>query len=109
MFSPRRPAARRHPKRRETMSYIKGKVIAITGASSGIGEAAAKLLAERGAKVVVGARRTERLERLVADITASGGEAAFRAVDVTSRTDVQAFVDFTKSKFGKVDVLVNNA
>jgi NADP-dependent 3-hydroxy acid dehydrogenase YdfG len=91
------------------MSNIRGKVIAITGASSGIGEAAAKLLAELGAKVVVGARRTERLERLVAGITASGGEAAFRAVDVTSLADVQAFVDFAKSKFGKVDVLVNNA
>ena len=59
------------------MSNIKGKVIAITGASSGIGEAAALLLAERGAKVVVGARRTDRLEKLVAEIKAKGGEAAF--------------------------------
>jgi NADP-dependent 3-hydroxy acid dehydrogenase YdfG len=91
------------------MSNIKGKVIAITGASSGIGEAAAKLLAERGAKVVVGARRTERLEKLVAEINSNGGEATFRAVDVTSRADVQAFADFAKSKFGKVDVLINNA
>jgi NADP-dependent 3-hydroxy acid dehydrogenase YdfG len=91
------------------MSNIKGKVIAITGASSGIGEAAAKLLAERGAKVVVGARRTDRLEKLVAQINENAGEAASRAVDVTSRADVQAFIDFAKSKFGKVDVLINNA
>src|SRR5688572_24501145 len=103
MFSPRRPAARRRPKRRETMSDIKGKVIVITGASSGIGEAAASLLAERGAKVVVGARRTERLEKLAAGIKAKGGEAAFRAVDVAKREDVKAFVDFAKAKFGQVD------
>ncbi len=76
------------------MSNIKGKVIVITGASSGIGEAAASLLAERGAKVVVGARRTERLEKLAGGIKAKGGEAAFRAVDVTKRQDVQAFVEF---------------
>lgn len=91
------------------MGNINGKVIAITGASSGIGEAAARLLAERGAKVVVGARRTDRLERLVADIKAKGGTAAFRAVDVAQRDDVRAFADFAKAQFGKVDVLVNNA
>lgn len=91
------------------MSNINGKVIAITGASSGIGEAAASLLAERGAKVVVGARRTERLEKLVAGIKAKGGEGAFRAVDVAKRADVKAFVDFAKAQFGKVDVLINNA
>ena len=91
------------------MSNIKGKVVAITGASSGIGEATARLLAERGAHVVVGARRTERLEKLVADINARGGSARFRAVDVTSRKDTQAFVDFAKAEFGRIDVLVNNA
>jgi NADP-dependent 3-hydroxy acid dehydrogenase YdfG len=91
------------------MSNINGKVIAITGASSGIGEAAASLLAERGAKVVVGARRTERLEKLVAGIKAKGGEGAFRAVDVTKRADVKAFVEFAKAQYGKVDVLINNA
>jgi NADP-dependent 3-hydroxy acid dehydrogenase YdfG len=91
------------------MSNIKGKVVAITGASSGIGEATARLLAERGAHVVVGARRTERLEKLVADINARGGSARFRAVDVTSREDTQAFVDFAKAEFGRLDVLVNNA
>jgi NADP-dependent 3-hydroxy acid dehydrogenase YdfG len=91
------------------MSRIKEKVVVITGASSGIGEATARLLAERGAHVVVGARRTDRLENLVADIAKNGGSAAFRAVDVTSRTDTQALVDFAKQQFGPVDVLVNNA
>ncbi len=91
------------------MSGIKGKVVLITGASSGIGEAAARLLAEKGAKVVVGARRTERLEKLVADIAAKGGDARFKTVDVSDRADVQAFVDFARAAFGRVDVLVNNA
>ncbi|MFP3550915.1 SDR family oxidoreductase [Paraburkholderia sp. SIMBA_049] len=91
------------------MSKIEGKVIAITGASSGIGEAAAKLLAERGAHVVLGARRTERLESLAAAITADGGSARVRSLDVTSFEDMQAFVDFAKSEFGRVDVIVNNA
>lgn len=91
------------------MSGIQGKVIAITGASSGIGEAAALLLAGRGAKVVVGARRTDRLETLVAAIAAKGGEARARAVDVARRADVQAFVDFAEAEFGGVDVIINNA
>lgn len=91
------------------MSNIEDKVVVITGASSGIGEATARLLAERGAHVVVGARRIERLEKLVADITKKGGSARFRAVDVTKRTDVQALVDFAKVEFGRVDVLINNA
>jgi NADP-dependent 3-hydroxy acid dehydrogenase YdfG len=91
------------------MSSISGKVIAITGASSGIGEATALLLAERGAKVVVGARRTERLENLVATITRNGGSARFKAVDVTSLEDTQAFVEFAKKEFGGLDVIVNNA
>ena len=91
------------------MSSIEGKVVVITGASSGIGEATARLLAERGAHVVVGARRTERLEKLVADITKKGGSARFRAVDVTKRADAQALVDFAKAEFGRIDVLINNA
>jgi NADP-dependent 3-hydroxy acid dehydrogenase YdfG len=91
------------------MSNIEGKVVAITGASSGIGEATARLLAERGAHVVVGARRTDRLEKLVADIRAKGGTADYRALDVTKRKDVDEFVQFAEKQFGKVDVVVNNA
>jgi NADP-dependent 3-hydroxy acid dehydrogenase YdfG len=91
------------------MSSIENKVVVITGASSGIGEATARLLAERGAHVVVGARRTDRLETLVADITKQGGSARFRAADVTKRADAQALVDFAKAEFGRVDVLINNA
>jgi len=91
------------------MPGIKGKVIAITGASSGIGEATARLLAQRGAHVVLGARRTDRLESLVSAIRADGGSARYRALDVTNREDVEAFVNFAQSEFGKVDVVVNNA
>ena len=91
------------------MSGIKGKVIAITGASSGIGEAAARLLAQKGAHVVLGARRTDRLESLVSAIRAEGGSAQYRALDVTEREDVEAFVNFAQSEFGRVDVVVNNA
>ncbi len=91
------------------MSSIENKVVVITGASSGIGEAVARLLAERGAHVVVGARRTDRLETLVADITKQGGSARFRAADVTRRADAQALVDFARAEFGRVDVLINNA
>jgi NADP-dependent 3-hydroxy acid dehydrogenase YdfG len=91
------------------MLNVKNKVIAITGASSGIGEATAKLLAENGAKVVLGARRTEKLEKLVEEIHASGGTAEFKAVDVTNREDVKAFIHFAKDKFGRVDVIFNNA
>ncbi|HEX2841273.1 SDR family oxidoreductase [Hyphomicrobium sp.] len=91
------------------MSSIEGKVIAITGASSGIGEATAKLLAARGAKVVVGARRTDRLKSLVDGIVAEGGAAKARAVDVANRQDVRSFIDFARAEFGRVDVIVNNA
>jgi NADP-dependent 3-hydroxy acid dehydrogenase YdfG len=91
------------------MSGIKGKVIAITGASSGIGEAAARLLARKGAHVVVGARRTDRLESLVSAIRAEGGSAQYRALDVTKLEDVEAFVNCAQSEYGKVDVVINNA
>ena len=85
------------------------KVILITGASSGIGEATARTLAANGHKVVLGARRTERLEKIVADIRKAGGVAEFRALDVTDRVDVNAFVAFAREKFGRVDVVFNNA
>ena len=91
------------------MSNIRNKVVLITGASSGIGEATARLLAEEGAHVVLGARRTDRLATLVSDIAAQGGSTRFRALDVTSREDTQAFADFAKAEFGRVDVIVNNA
>ena len=91
------------------MSNIQGKVVLITGASSGIGEAAARLIAAKGAYVVLGARRIERLEMLAADIEAQGGLARFRSLDVTDALDMQAFADFAKHAFGKIDVIINNA
>ncbi|MHC8306235.1 SDR family oxidoreductase [Pseudomonas sp. PB3P13] len=91
------------------MSNVSKKIVVITGASSGIGEATARLLASEGAHVVLGARRTDRLEVLCNEINASGGSAQFKAVDVTSRPDVQAFVDFAVRHHGRVDVIVNNA
>ncbi|WP_236169550.1 SDR family oxidoreductase [Pseudomonas atacamensis] len=91
------------------MLNIQEKVIVITGASSGIGEATARLLAERGAKVVLGARRTERLAVIAEEINGAGGHAQFRALDVTDQQDVQRFVDFAVEHYGRVDVLVNNA
>lgn len=91
------------------MSNIQGKVVLITGASSGIGEAAARLIAAKGAHVVLGARRIERLQTLAADIEAQGGSARFRSLDVTDALDMQAFADFAKHAFGKIDVIINNA
>ena len=86
---------------------IRDKVVVITGASSGIGEATALLLAERGAKLVLGARRTDRLEALAKRI---GGESvAFAATDVTKREDVTALVALAIERFGKLDVFVGNA
>ena len=91
------------------MSNIGGKIVLITGASSGIGEATARLLAAEGAHVVLGARRTDRLEALARRITAEGGVARIRAVDVVDREDMRGFVDFAKAQLGRVDVMVNNA
>jgi NADP-dependent 3-hydroxy acid dehydrogenase YdfG len=91
------------------MSNINGTVIAITGASSGIGEATARLLAAHGARVVLGARRVDRLEVLAGEITAAGGAVRYRALDVTSRQDTAAFIAFTREVFGRVDVVINNA
>ncbi|MHA7633692.1 SDR family oxidoreductase [Corallococcus sp. M7] len=88
---------------------IQGKVVAITGASSGIGEATARLLASQGAKVVLGARRADRLEALTGELRGKGGEVRYRPLDVTKREDVEGFVDFTLKEFGRLDVLINNA
>ncbi len=91
------------------MSGIEGKVVAITGASSGIGEATALLLTECGAKVVLGARGLGRLEALAARIAGGGGEAAYLPTDVRRRGDVAALVNLASARYGKLDVLVSNA
>ena len=91
------------------MPSIHHNVVAITGASSGIGEATARLLAQRGASVVLGARRTERLEQVAAGITQRGGVAIVCATDVTRREDLQRLVHRAVAEFGRLDVLVNNA
>lgn len=88
---------------------IQGKVVAITGASSGIGEATARHLASLGAAVVLGARRTDRLERLAGEIEAAGGQAAATRVDVTRPDDLRSLVAVAVERFGRLDVLVGNA
>lgn len=88
---------------------IEGKVVAITGASSGIGRATAKLLAERGALVVLGARREEALAAIVDEITAAGGRAVYKATDVRQRSDLEALVALAIAHGGRLDVIVNNA
>jgi NADP-dependent 3-hydroxy acid dehydrogenase YdfG len=95
--------------RKIAMFNVENKVVVITGASSGIGEATAILLAKNGAKVVLGARRVEKLEQIVTDIRSAGGIAEFKAVDVINREDVKAFIQFAKDKFDRVDVIFNNA
>jgi len=91
------------------MSEIKDKVVAITGASSGIGEATALLLAERGAKVVLGARRPDRLAALVDRIVELGGAAAYARTDVRRRDDLSGLVTLAGERYGTLDALVNNA
>jgi NADP-dependent 3-hydroxy acid dehydrogenase YdfG len=88
---------------------LAGKVIAITGASSGIGEATARLLAERGATVAIGARRMERLELLAGELRAQGTAVLVDTTDVTRREDVERLVGRTVDEFGRLDVLVSNA
>jgi NADP-dependent 3-hydroxy acid dehydrogenase YdfG len=88
---------------------IPGKVVAITGASSGIGAATARHLAALGASVVLGARRTDRLDRLVAEIEAAGGTAVATRVDVTAPDDLRSLVALAVERFGRLDVLVGNA
>ncbi|GAA3888249.1 SDR family oxidoreductase [Streptomyces sp. NPDC003631] len=91
------------------MHGIRDKVVAITGAGSGIGEATALLLAERGARLVLGARRSERLEAVVSRIKEAGGEAVRLRTDVTRRDDLRALVALAGDRFGRLDVLVSNA
>ncbi|MCI3244155.1 MULTISPECIES: SDR family oxidoreductase [Streptomyces] len=91
------------------MSGIKGKVIAVTGASSGIGEATATHLAAQGARLVLGARREDRLTEVVDRITAQGGSAVGVIVDVRCREDLKRLTDAAVDRFGRLDVLVSNA
>src|SRR5436190_17839068 len=91
------------------MSGIEGKVVVITGASSGIGEATALLLAERGAKVVLGARGLDRLEALADRIARAGGGTVYARTDVKRREDLSNLVRLACERYGKLDVLVNNA
>ena len=91
------------------MSRITGKVVAITGASSGIGEATARVLSERGAKVVLGARRVAALDAIADELRDRGGQAVVCATDVTRRDDLQRLVGTAVAEFGRLDVLVSNA
>src|SRR4051812_29696006 len=88
---------------------IKGKVVVITGASSGMGEAAAKHLSALGATVVLGARRSDKIEKLAKEINDNGRKALAYAVDVTQRDQVKKLVDAAVEQFGRIDVLLNNA
>jgi NADP-dependent 3-hydroxy acid dehydrogenase YdfG len=91
------------------MSAIKNKVVIITGASSGIGRATAVKLASEGAKIVLAARREERLQELAEEIQSLGGTAVYKVTDVTSLEEVQNLAGFTLDHFGQIDVLFNNA
>lgn len=91
------------------MSNIQNKVVIITGASSGIGEATAKDLASKGAKLVLAARREDRLKKLQEEIHKDGGQAVYKVVDVTSYEQMEALAAYTLEQFGQIDVLVNNA
>jgi NADP-dependent 3-hydroxy acid dehydrogenase YdfG len=88
---------------------IEGKVIVITGASSGLGEASARLLCAQGASVVLGARRVDRIESLANQLTTSGGKAIAVATDVTQHDQVKRLADAAVQRFGRIDVMLNNA
>jgi NADP-dependent 3-hydroxy acid dehydrogenase YdfG len=88
---------------------IDGKVVAITGASSGIGEATGALLADRGAKLVLGARNSERLNAVAERLSAAGGEAVAKVTDVSRRGDLMDLVSLATDTYGRLDVLVSNA
>lgn len=91
------------------MKNINGKVVAITGASSGMGKAIAIELAKNGAKVMLGARRTEQLQQIVEEIKNAGGEAACITIDVKIKADLFRFINRAVEQYGKLDVIVNNA
>ena len=91
------------------MSNIEGKVVVITGASSGLGEATARLLSAEGAHVVLGARRADRLKSLMDELTGRGGKAIAVSTDVTQRDQVKKLVDAAVQAYGRIDVMINNA
>ena len=91
------------------MKTFDGKVVIVTGGSSGLGEAAALKFAQEGAKVVVAARREDRGQGVVQKIEESGGDGLFVKTDVTQRVDAEALVDATFAKYGRLDCAVNNA
>jgi NADP-dependent 3-hydroxy acid dehydrogenase YdfG len=91
------------------MSEIEGKVVIITGASSGLGEATARRLAKNGAKLMLAARREDRLKDLVADLTKDSAVVKYQVTNVSDRSQVEQLVQATKEAYGRVDVLVNNA
>jgi NADP-dependent 3-hydroxy acid dehydrogenase YdfG len=88
---------------------IQGKIVVITGASSGLGEATARRLSAEGATVVLGARRADRIEALAAELKARNGEALALATDVTDSAQVQRLVDTAVERYGQIDVMINNA
>lgn len=90
-------------------NLINNKVIVITGASSGLGEATAKYLASKGGLLVLGARRADKLKTIVSVITSAGGTAIYQVTDVTRKKDVQALVDKAVTTYGRIDVIINNA
>ena len=93
----------------DTRSWLTGRVVIVTGASSGIGQACALAFADKGARVVLAARRADRLESLVAQIESTGAQALAVATDVTDESAVQNLFDRAVERFGTVDVLINNA
>jgi NADP-dependent 3-hydroxy acid dehydrogenase YdfG len=91
------------------MFDLKGQIVAITGASSGIGEAAGRFLAAQGAEVLLGARRVNNLQAIAMDIREASGDVEFQAVDVSKRDEVASFVKKAQQSFGRLDVLISNA
>ncbi|MBE0404960.1 MULTISPECIES: SDR family oxidoreductase [Halomonas] len=92
-----------------SLSNVPSKVVLLTGASSGIGEATARELAKQGHRLIIGARRTDRLEALARELCANGSTVDYQALDVTSREDMQAFAEFAITTHGRIDVIINNA
>ena len=91
------------------MLHVEGKVVILTGASSGIGEATAKELANKGAKVILAARREERLKELQSTIEKQGGAAVYKVTNVASQEEMEELARFAIETYGQIDVLINNA